>query len=197
MKVTNKPFCPLERNFLVCLLISFLALVIVSCRAKGEKSISLSLQSPWKSFSASPLIVRSTNAFALRRWVLNSPLMDVTNPSPAPSLGRLGQDGGYWSDFPAWPSLSLKIRSISGTPAPVGLLNFRPYIIHIKDTHLKDLAEQLKLPPNRPMLSIQCFSWLLKAILKEIGKTISLNFFFCQFTVTACLFYNIHINLQW
>lgn len=110
---SNQPFWPLERNFLVCRLMSFLALVIVSCLAKGEKSASLSLHSPWKSFSASPLIVRSTKALALCLWVLNRPLMEVTNPSPAPSLGRLRNVMGYWSGFPGW-SLSLKARSISG-----------------------------------------------------------------------------------
>lgn len=139
-KEFNKPFCPLERNFFVCRLISLLAFVIVSCLAKGGKSASLSLQSPWKSFSASPLIVRSTNALALRRWVLKRPLMEVTNPSPAPSCGRLSQEIGYWSDFPVWPpSLSLKLRSLSGTPLPLGSiwlcalsLNFLPYKINGK-----------------------------------------------------------------
>lgn len=130
----NKPFCPLERNFLVCRLISLFAFVIVSCLAKGENSASLSLQSPWKSFSASPLMVLRTKAFALRRWVLKRPLMEVTNPSPAPSLGRLRKVIGYWSDLPACPSLSLKLSSLSGTPAPLGSLwlcalslNFLPY----------------------------------------------------------------------
>lgn len=135
-KKSNRPFC-LVRNFFVCRLISFLAFVMVSCLAKGEKSASLSLHSPWKSFSASPLIVRSTNALAFRRWVLNSPLMEVTNPSPAPSVGRLRNVIGYWSGFPGWPcSLSLKFRSLSGTAVPPGScwlcalsLNFLPYKI--------------------------------------------------------------------
>lgn len=135
----DKPFCPLEWNFWVCRLISFLAFIIVSCLAKGEISTSFSLQSPWVSFSPSPFIVLSTNFFALRRWVLNIPLTDVTNPSPAPSVGRLGQVGGYLSGFPAWPSLSLKWRSISGTLAPLGWfwplsLNFFPYTIHENKT---------------------------------------------------------------
>lgn len=132
-KKSGKPFCPLDRNFFVCRLISLLAFVMVSCRAKGENSASLSLHSPWKSFSASPLIVRSTNALALRRWVLKRPLMEVTNPSPAPSVGRLSQFG-YWSDCTARPSsLSLKLRSLSGTLATLGSrwpcalsLNFLP-----------------------------------------------------------------------
>lgn len=128
----HKPF--LERNFFVWRLISLLAFVIVSCLANGENSTSLSLQSPWKSFSASPLMVRRTNALALRRWVLKRPLMEVTNPSPAPSLGRLRKVIGCWSGCPGWPSLSLKLRSLSGTPDPLGSLwllalslNFLPY----------------------------------------------------------------------
>lgn len=132
-KRTHWPF--LERNFLVCRLISFLAFVMVSCRANGENSASLSLHSPVKSFS-SPLMVRSTNAFALRRWVLNRPLMEVTNPSPAPSFGRLRKVIGYRSGFPDW-SLSLKLRSLSGTAVAVGSfwvlalsLNFLPYQIN-------------------------------------------------------------------
>lgn len=136
-KIWKSPelFCPLERNFFVCLLISLLAFVMVRCLAKGEYSISLSLHSTWNSLSASPLIVRKTKALALRRWELNNPLMDVTKPSPAPSLCRLSQLAGNWSDFPAWPpSLSLKLRSLSGTPATMASLwlwalslNFLPY----------------------------------------------------------------------
>lgn len=131
--VSHKPFC--LRNFFVCRRISLLAFVMVNCRAKGENSVSLSLHSPRYSLSASPRIVRSTNALALRRWVLKRPLMEVTNPSPAPSVGRLGQAIGN-SDFPAWfVSLSLKLRSVSGTAAgklgsfwvcPLSL-NFLPY----------------------------------------------------------------------
>jgi len=91
---------------------SLLAFVIVNCRAKGENSTSLSLQSPWKSFSASPLIVLKTNALALRLWVLKSPRIEVTNPSPAPSLWRLNHVTCCWSGFPVW-SLSLRFRSLS------------------------------------------------------------------------------------
>lgn len=78
----------------MCRLMSLLAFVIVNCRAKGENSTSLSLHSPWKSFSASPLIVLKTNALALRLWVLKSPRIEVTNPSPAPSLCRLNHVTG-------------------------------------------------------------------------------------------------------
>lgn len=114
-KWDHKPFWPLERNFFVCLLINLFALVMVNCLANGENSASLSLQSPVTSFSASPLIVRRTKALAFRLWELKSPLTEVTNPSPAPSVGRLN---GYGLDFPAEPpSLSLKLRSISGTVA--------------------------------------------------------------------------------
>jgi len=126
---------------------------MVSCLAKGENSVSLSLQSFWKSFSASPLIVRNTNALALRRWVLKSPLMEVTNPSPAPSLGRLIQEIGCWSDFPAWPpSLSLKFRSLSGTPVPLDSLwlctlslNFLPYKINGKTMTMISKVKRLKI----------------------------------------------------
>lgn len=113
---------------------------MVSCRAKGENSTSLSLQSPWKSWSSSPRIVRSTKALAFFRWELNNPLMDVTNPSPAPSLGRFINDTGSWSPFPAWPpSLSLRLRSVSGIIAWVSFwlcdfpLNFLPYTVRISE----------------------------------------------------------------
>lgn len=121
-------FCPLGRNFLRR---SFLAFVIVSCLAKGY-SPSLSLPSSWYSLSPSPRIARTTNAFALRRCELNSPLIDVTNPSPAPSPGLFNHDTGNWSGFPWWlPSLSLKLRSFPGTvPSSVSLrfwaLNYFP-----------------------------------------------------------------------
>ena len=121
-------FWPLGRNFLRR---SFLAFVIVSCLAKGY-SPSLSLPSSWYSLSPSPRIARTTNAFALRRCELNNPLIDVTNPSPAPSPGLFNHDAVNWSGFP-WllPSLSLKLRSFSGTvPSSVSLwfwaLNFFP-----------------------------------------------------------------------
>jgi hypothetical protein len=121
-------FCPLGRNFLRKI---FLAFVIVSCLAKGY-SPSLSLPSSWYSLSPSPLMARTTNAFALRRCELNSPLIDVTNPSPAPSPGLFNHDAVNWSGFPLLlPSLSLKLRSFSGTvPSSVSLwfwaLNFFP-----------------------------------------------------------------------
>lgn len=116
----HEPF--FARNFLVWRLMSFL--VMVSCLANGEYSVSLSLQSPlppiW-SFSPSPLIVLSTKALALRRWELNNPLIEVTNPSPAPSGGRLGQVIGTWSDLQLGPppSLSLRFRSVAEMPDTV------------------------------------------------------------------------------
>lgn len=66
MSEIHQPFPPIGRNFFVCRLISFLAFVMVSCLAKGEKSASPSLQSACKS-SSSPLIVRSTKALAFLR----------------------------------------------------------------------------------------------------------------------------------
>lgn len=181
-KKYHKPFWPLDRNFFVCRLISLLAFVIVNCRAKGENSTSLSLHSPWNSLSPSPLIVRSTNALALRRWVLKRPLIEVTNPSPAPSVGRLGQVIGR-SDFPSWlASLSLKLSS-SGTPVIVGSfwlfalsLNFLPYTkeywnfskegvrheaerrIQVKTVPLKlklDPAPKLKFDPRLSKFSLE------------------------------------------
>jgi len=130
-----KPLCLLDRNFFVCRCIILLALVMVSCLANGENSTSLSLHSPWNSFSASPPMVRLTNAFAFFRWELNKPLMDVTKPSPARSLGFFDQDTGKGSYFPGWlPSLSLKFKSLSGeAPSSACIwpwtlsLNFLPY----------------------------------------------------------------------
>lgn len=123
----------LDLNFFVCRRISFFVFVIVNCRANGENSISFSLRSPWKSWSASPFIVFRTNAIAFFRCELNNPLTEVANPSPAPSLGFL-RNAGSWSELPASSSsLSLKLKSLAAIKPAVGsfwlvdlALNFLP-----------------------------------------------------------------------